>query len=77
MQVKDPVVHDSSGLWKHKKTQHALYNILGLGSATLLQLAFIGESDPNFPWEKISQWDNKVYKIQIQNNTQEEDRHTD
>ena len=27
-----------------------------LGSATLSQLAFLGESDPNFPWAK-SQWD--------------------
>ena len=26
---------------------------LGLGSATLLQLAFLGENDPNFPWEKF------------------------
>ena len=35
-----------------KKTQHALYNELGFGSATPLQLAFLGESDPNLPWEK-------------------------
>ena len=40
------------GLWKHEKTQHALYNELGLGSATLLQLAFLLESDPNFRWQK-------------------------
>ena len=39
------------GLWKHEKTQH--FNYLGLGSATLLQLAFLGESDPNFPWDKV------------------------
>ena len=32
-----------------------------LGSATLSQLAFPGESNPNFPWEK-SQWDNTVVK---------------
>ena len=30
-----------------------------LGSATLSQLAFSGESDPNFPWE-TSQWDSTV-----------------
>ena len=41
------------GLWKHQKTQHALYNCLGLGSTTLLQLAFLGKSDPNFPWEQL------------------------
>ena len=29
-----------------------------LGSATLSQLAFPEESDPNFLWEK-SQWDNR------------------
>ena len=53
MHVKDPVVSMSAfgGLWKHEKTQHALYNELGLGSMTMLQLAFLGESDPNFPWE--------------------------
>ena len=32
-----------------------------LGSATLLQLAFLGESDPNLPWEE-SQWDDTVVK---------------
>ena len=32
-----------------------------LGSVTLLQLDFHGESDPNFPWEK-SQRDNTVVK---------------
>ena len=37
------------GLWKHEKTQHALYNQLGLGSTTLLPLPFLGESDPKFP----------------------------
>ena len=26
---------------------------LGLGGATVLQLAFLGEGDPNFPWEKF------------------------
>ena len=32
-----------------------------LSSATLSQLAFPGESDPNFPWEKSLQ-DSKVVK---------------
>ena len=30
-----------------------------LGSATLSQLAFCGESNPNFPWDKFH-WDNTV-----------------
>ena len=30
-----------------------------LGSATRSQLAFPGERNPNFPWEKI-QWDSTV-----------------
>ena len=43
------------GLWKleKKKTQHALYNQLGLGSVTLMQLAFLGARDQHFPREKI------------------------
>ena len=41
------------GLRKHNMTQHALYNSLGLGSATLLELAFLGESDLNLPWENF------------------------
>ena len=44
------------GLWKHEKTQHALYLrffTLMLGSMTLMQLAFLEESDRNFPWEKL------------------------
>ena len=46
---------DFGGLWKHEKTQHALYHSLGLGSATLLRLAFLGERDATriSPWEKI------------------------
>ena len=32
-----------------------------LGNATLSQLAFPGESDQNFSWEK-SQWDNTIVK---------------
>ena len=60
------------GLWKHEKTQRALYNSFGLGSATLLQLAFLGEGDPNFHGRN-SHWDNKVYKIQ---NTKDTPFHT-
>ena len=37
------------GLWKHEKTQRAVCNEIGLGSATLLRLAFLGESDPKSP----------------------------
>ena len=33
-----------------------------LSCATLSQLAFLGESNPNFPWEK-SHWDNTVQKV--------------
>ena len=32
-----------------------------LGNATLLQVAFPGEDNLNFPWEK-SHWDNTVVK---------------
>ena len=35
-----------------------------LGGATLLQLAFPGEGNPNFPWEK-SNWDNTVVKSKV------------
>ena len=35
-----------------------------LGSATLLQLAFLGEGNPNFPWEK-SHWDSTVVKSKV------------
>ena len=59
VQVNGPLPFDSSfffflefgGLSKHEKTHHALYKWLGLGGATLLQLAFLGEGDPNFPWD--------------------------
>ena len=37
-----------------------------LGSATLLQLAFFGENDPNFSKEN-SHWENKLYNIQNTN----------
>ena len=30
-----------------------IINLLGLGSVTPLQLAFLGESDPNFPMGKF------------------------
>ena len=40
--------------------KHPAYT-LGLGSAPLSQMAFPGESNPNFPWEK-SHWDNTVVK---------------
>ena len=36
----------------------------GLGSATLSQLAFPREGNPNFPWEK-SPWDNTVVKKKL------------
>ena len=39
-----------------------------LGSATLLQLAFHGEDNPNFPWEE-SHWDNVVLKKKKKKNT--------
>ena len=44
------------GLWEQKprQDQHALYNELVLGSATLLQLTFLGKSDPKFSREKLS-----------------------
>ena len=45
------------GLWKLLKPRMHC----GLGGATLSQLAFPGESDPNFPWEK-PQLSNKVVK---------------
>ena len=37
-----------------------------LGSATLSQLAFSGEGNPNFSWER-SHWDNTVVKSKKQN----------
>ena len=53
------------GLWKHEKTQHALYNQFGLGRATLLQLAFLGESDLNFPWQKFPLGQQSVQKRKL------------
>ena len=37
----------------------------GLKSATLSQLAFSEESNPNFQW-KQSQWDNTIMEINIE-----------
>ena len=37
------------------------------GSATLLLLAFLKKSNPNFTWEEF-QWDNTVGRKQKQNN---------
>ena len=53
--VKDPIVHVRVR-WIMETIKHRR-----LGSATLLQLAFSGESNPNFPWEK-SQWGIAVVK---------------
>ena len=35
-----------------------------LGSATLSELAFPGESNPNFPWES-PHWDNTVVTLPV------------
>ena len=60
--VKDPVVHVRvRRIMETLKTP----SIHGrLGSSTLSQLAFPGESKPKFPWEK-SHWDNTVVKSQV------------
>ena len=58
MHVKDPVVHQSSEDYGNTKTPSMHPR---LGSATLSQLAFPGEGNPNFPWEK-SLGDNTVVK---------------
>ena len=42
-----------------------------LGSATLSQLVFAGEGNPNFPWEK-SQWDNTVVKSKVKKKKKKE-----
>ena len=45
----DPLV-----VWSHRNTAYIrLSNYLSLGSATLLKLAFLGKSEPNFPCEKF------------------------
>ena len=63
MHIKDPVVHVRLVDYGNTERPSVHFIIkLGLCSATLLQLAFLGESNLNFPWEN-SHWDNKVYKI--------------
>ena len=57
--VKDPVVHVKSSMdYGNTKTQ-SMHRMLGI--PILSQLAFPGEGNPNFPWEK-SHWDNTVVK---------------
>ena len=58
--VKDPVVHVRVR-WIMETVKHQDMHSR-LGSTTLLQLAFPGESNPNFPWGK-SHWDNTVVKF--------------
>ena len=53
--VKDPVVHVR--VWWIMETLKRLACNAGLGRATLSQLAFPGEGNQNFTWEK-SHWDN-------------------
>ena len=43
------------------------------GSATLSQLAFPGESNLNFPWEK-SHWDNTVVKSKVKSESKKSKR---
>ena len=52
MHVKDPVVHVSVR-WIMKTLKHPTCTVHRLGSATLSQLAFSEEGNPNFPREKI------------------------
>ena len=54
--VKDPVVHVRVR-WIMETVKHPACTVGWV--ARLLQLAFSGESNPNFPWEK-SHWDNTV-----------------
>ena len=58
--VKDPVVHVRVP-WIIKNTDTPSMH-RRLGSTTLSQLAFPGESNPNFPWKK-SQGNNAVVKL--------------
>ena len=54
MYVKDHVVLVRTSVdYGNVKKPRMHFNYLGLGSATLLQLAFLGEGDPHFPWEKF------------------------
>ena len=58
MHVKHPVVHVRVRWIMETQKDPACTLIisykLGLDSVTLLQLAFLGESNPHFPWEKFS-----------------------
>ena len=54
---------------KHEKTKHAVYNELGSGSATLLHLAFLRESDPTFPWDKFTLGQQSVQNTKLQKTT--------
>ena len=51
------------GLWKHTHKKTSMHT--RSGSATLSQLAFPGEGNPNFPWEK-PHWNNTVVKSKKQ-----------
>ncbi len=64
MRIKDPAVHVS--VWWILETAKTPSMHLRLRSMTLLQLAFPGESNPYFPWEK-SQWENTIllYNLQL------------
>ena len=57
--VKDHVVCVKSSMDYSNTKTPSMYRMLG--SATLPQLVFLGESSRNFPWEK-PQWDNPVVK---------------
>ena len=56
--VKDPVGHVRV-CWINETLKHPAHTVGWV--ARLLQLAFPGESNLNFPWEK-SHWDNIVVK---------------
>ena len=73
MRVKDHVVHVR--VRKHEKTQHALHMELGLGSATLLQLAFLDENDPNLPWEKFPLGQQSVQNIKYKKTKKKQKNH--
>ena len=47
-----------------------------LGGATLSQLAFTGESNPNSPWAK-SQWDTTVITNKKKDKKKKKDRQTE
>ena len=70
--VKHPVVHVRVSVnYGNTKRRSMHFNyLLGLGSATLLQLAFLGGKRPDFPIShgRNSHWDNKVLKKQKHKN---------